>query len=195
MTKIVTQPTSTAEWQALVKDGQNSLTLNLHEELESYLVFLLMRFTTEPELAASVMANEWLLSQKLNKTARQNQMRDVGDKCLLFSGFFPGRAERKQVKISYFVDLGQTAYLALSDSDQLELAKLFGRLCENFITLVEVLHAIRDIAQNDSNHLSPMQAMELWADTSSQYAFNKLTQDFSQQAVPLAIDEDTSSVN
>ncbi len=38
---LLLQPTTTAQWQSLVKDAESSSNLRLNNELESYLVFLL----------------------------------------------------------------------------------------------------------------------------------------------------------
>ena len=44
MTRLILEPTSVAQWQALVREAQSECNCNLDETLESYLVFLLMRF-------------------------------------------------------------------------------------------------------------------------------------------------------
>src|SRR5437899_10481277 len=113
MSRLIIQPTEIAQWQELIKEAENSSQLVLNEELESYLVFLLIRFTGQPQLAKSVLALEFLENSRCLGQKQQEELRNVGDKCLLISGLFPGRAQRRRVKISYFVQLGQNAYVAL----------------------------------------------------------------------------------
>ena len=115
MSELVIHTSATAEWLSLVNEAESAAALHLDEEMQSYLVFLLMRFTESPELAASVLAMEYLQSMRSQGRVGQDQLRNVGDKCLLYSGLFPERAERRRVKISYFVDLGRSAYQQLSD--------------------------------------------------------------------------------
>jgi len=174
MSSIVLQPTITAQWQALIKEAESLSHLALPEDLESYLVFLLMRFTEKPELARSVLGMEYL--RAFEGMAGQGQgvrLQNVGDKCLLLAGLFPERAERKRVRISYFVELGQGAYASVADLSQTELAKLYHALCQGFVGLMDVLHAARELA---GRPLTPLQATELWNDVKSPHALLVLQQ-------------------
>lgn len=170
---LIIEPTVTAQWQGLVKEAENSSNLVLNEELESYLVFLLVRFTGQPQLAKSVLALEFLENSQAIGCKQQNELRDVGDKCLLIAGLFPGRAIRRRVKISYFVHLGQNAYVALSLHSSNRLADLYKSLSEGFVSLMDVLHVVREIA-SETGRLSPLQAQELWQDTASPHALSLL---------------------
>lgn len=171
---MVLHPTPTAQWQALVSEASSALGKPaLPEELESYLVFLLMRFTGDTGLSSSVMALEFLRSIELFKTARESSLRDVGDKCLLFAGFFPEMARRRRVRMSYYVDLGRSAYASLSSVHHQALSDLFARLSHDFVLLVDVLHSMRTL-DGQKEGLDLIAAEELWRDTSSQYAWNVL---------------------
>lgn len=165
MEKLVINPTSTAQWHALVNDASFKCNTQLTEEIESYVVFLLMRFQGESKIGGSIIALELL--EGLNLQA-------VGDKCLLFSGLFPGQAQKRRVRISYYVKAGQTAYSQLSNTSHTEgLQSLFGNLCEQFVSIMDVMHSMRELAP-DTRALDLMQAEELWQDTKSQSAFNTL---------------------
>ena len=63
MKKLLLKQTTTETWQALVQESAVKASITLSEELESYLVFLLMRFSKEPTLAMSVLATEYLNAQ------------------------------------------------------------------------------------------------------------------------------------
>ncbi len=172
MSKIVLNPTSTAQWHALVGEAQQAASCHLDEQMESYLVFLLMRFADQPRLFSSVIALDFLDSQQHTGQGRRMRLRDVGDHCLLFSGLFPKIAERRLVRLSYFIDVGRSAYLQISDM-QTDVAEdhqhLFTRLACEFIQLMEVLQSMRPA--NDADHpLSPLQAFDLWSDTGSRLA-------------------------
>ena len=56
MSRLILEPTSQAQWQTLVHEAQTACDRNLDETLESYLVFLLMRFADKPECTARIMA-------------------------------------------------------------------------------------------------------------------------------------------
>jgi len=96
----------------------------------------------------------------------------VGDQCLLFSGLFPRRAERRRVRVSYYVKLGRSAYQNLADSLS-KTADLFTLLAEEFIAAMDTLQAIRVLGQQTTG-LLPVQAYELWQDTASRQAYAEL---------------------
>jgi hypothetical protein len=142
MKNIIINPTTTAQWQVLVHEAESACALQLNEDLESYLVFLLMRFTQRPEIAKSVLALEFLQSLHRFGQIRSDMLREVGDKCLIFSGFFPEQSKRRCLPDNYFIHLGQTAYDALSQVTAQHSAELYHLLSISFNSLRNVLHAM-----------------------------------------------------
>lgn len=171
MTTLVLQPTDTAQWHTLVAEAQQACQRTLDEPLESYLVFMLMRFTERADLVARAMALEFLDAQT-DATRQPDQLRDVGDKCLLFSGLFPQIAEKRLVRVSYFVRLGCSAYNQLANLVDRESDQLYGRLARAFVPVMDVLQAMRGLSGEPA--LGPLAAAELWADTGSRMAFRTL---------------------
>jgi len=171
MPNLVVHPTSTAQWHALVSEAQSACGCILHEELESYLVFLLMRFADKPHMLARVLALDYLNSNKAAAGhGRQQQLRDVGDHCLLFSGLFPQQAERRMVKVSYFVDLGRVAYQQIADLTASGMTALYAELAREFVSLMDILQTMREL-QGSQSGLTPINAFELWNETGSQHAY------------------------
>lgn len=183
MSYLILQTTITAQWQSLIKEAEDSSHLILGEELESYLVFLLARFTGKPEIAKSVLALDFLQSAELRGQLQQNELRDVGDKCLLIAGLFPGRAQKKRVKISYFVRIGQSAYSVLASLSKFKTAELYKTLGEHFVPLMDVLHVVRELTGPMSG-LTVIEAQELWDDTASEHALAVLRR--YTKAMPIA---------
>lgn len=173
MGMLLLQPTITAQWQSLVKDAESSSNLRLNNELESYLVFLLGYYNQRPDIANSVFAKELLTGMTEKHVRQRDCLREVGDKCLLFAGFFPGQAEKRRIKIKYFIELGQTAYIQVASLSKAGSASLFNALSYNFISLMEILHVIRGLG-DPVNELTPLQAFELWTDVKSQHALTVL---------------------
>ncbi|MBI4357395.1 MAG: hypothetical protein HY559_05920 [Gammaproteobacteria bacterium] len=169
MTHLVIQPTITAEWQTLVKEGEKACHTHLTETLQSYLVFLLIRFMKQTELATSVLALEWLATAYQPFSTQQDTLQTIGDKCLLFSGFYPKHSEQKHVKIDYFVHMGQTAYSKLSEAHARGQALLFSSLCHHFVKLMDILQAMRELSGEEI--ITPLMAMELWSKVGSEHAF------------------------
>jgi len=180
MNSLVLQPTEVAQWHALVSEAQVASQRNLEEGLESYLVFLLMRFAGRPELARKIMALEFLQAQR-EQSLKIDRLRDVGDQCLLFSGLFPQIAESRLVKVSYFVALGRSAYDQLASIVDKQSDQLYTRLAHAFVGLMDVLHAMRGLSGQPA--LDPLVAAELWAETGSQGAYHSIARDGRVQPV------------
>lgn len=172
MRELILEPTSTAQWHALVSEAEVAAERNLDETLESYLVFLLMRFVARPDLAGRVMAVEYLRGSAATGQLQVAQLRDVGDQCLLFSGLYPRHAERRRVRVSYYVDLGRGAYAMLAERLRHAGADVYEQLCEGFVALMDVLQAMRSLAGDPA--LAPLQAHELWSETGSTAAWARL---------------------
>ena len=180
MTSIVTEPTAAAQWQTLVSEAEQAAHRNLGENLESYLVFTLMRFNQQPEMVNSIMALEFL---QASQQGRPDNFRDVGDKCLLFSGLFPQTAKRRLVRISYFVNLGRSAYQHLHESLGNAASALYGQLASDFVPMMDVLLAMREL-DGATQALEPIEAFDLWQDTQSQHAKNTLHAATNQENLP-----------
>jgi hypothetical protein len=139
----------TESWYNLVHDAQDKSHQQLNEDLESYLIFLLIRFTNNTQLANSILSIEYLESQSLHGVNQQEHLRDIGDKCLLFAGFYPEQAHKKLVSLGYFVDLGRSAYDQIAKKNIINnqsykgLNKLFTELTVNFVNLLNILNQIK----------------------------------------------------
>jgi hypothetical protein len=143
MKKLILHPTDTSQWHALVNEAQVACQSQLDEELESYLVFLLMRYSQTAKLIESVVATDFLESMKFTGNRRVDALRDVGDKSLLFCGLFPGIADKRRVSIDYYMDVGQSAYLSASENVMQQWSQLFINLSEDFETLKQILTSMR----------------------------------------------------
>ena len=181
MRKILNQPGNISQWQALVAEAAALSGVKLDEELESYLVFTLMRYLRRPEMTQRILALDFLEAFQQSHPQRSEALRDVGDQCLLFSGLFPRRAERRRVRVSYYVKLGRSAYQNLADSLN-KTADLFARLAEEFIVAMDTLQAIRVLGQQTTG-LLPAQAYELWQDTASRQAYAEVLRQTGGQPV------------
>lgn len=182
MSKLLLESTAAAQWHSLVTEAERECKASLSEEVESYLVFLLMRFVNQPDLADKVMALDFLHGIQ---DENHDVLRGVGDECLLYAGLFPGRAERRRVRISYFVHLGQNAYAILANEGHRELASLFAHLRDAFVELTDVMHVMRELSDQGPS-LSPVEAQEFWMDVGSGHAFKTLQQ-YTHSQEPLAV--------
>lgn len=166
MNTLILHPTETCQWHALVNEAQASTRLVLNEDTESYLVFLLMRFTQGSKLIESIIALDFLGAMHTSTNRQVELLRDVGDKSLLFCGLFPGVAERRHVSLEYFSEMGQAAYLSAGEMQVNQLAGLYMQLSSDFVMLKQILQAMRgefwQISERDYGiisavHLGPYQ--------------------------------------
>jgi hypothetical protein len=180
MQQLILEPTSQAQWLALVHEAQARCDHHLDETLESYLVFLLMRFSDKPLCTTRIIAEDYLNCLACTGELRIDRLRDVGDHCLLFSGMFPQLAERRLVRISYFVNLGRSSYRQLSGLLDRSWSVVYENLSLAFVILMDVLHAMRELGGDSV--LTPFQALDLWQDTGSRRCYRQVT---ASGAVPL----------
>lgn len=130
-------------WRDLVQEAEGRAGRTLDEWREGYLVFMLLRHQQDAYLLARIQALEWLNAQEEVGTARADALRDVGDRCLLIAGLFPGVAERRHVSVDYFIDLGRNAYGEVAHCSRAGYAELFERLARSYHDLVQVMRALR----------------------------------------------------
>lgn len=143
---IRTDDSQTALWQALVRDAESRASRTLGDDLESYLVFTLMRHQRDAGLGGRTIAIEWLETLLANGRRREAGLRDVGDGCLLIAGLYPQQAQRRRVSLSYFQDIGSDAYRHLGERASGGLESLFRQLASAFAELVRVLFEVRRLA-------------------------------------------------
>ncbi len=176
--KLILASSEMAQWHELVCEAEADYGCHLNETMQSYLVFTLMRFMKKQDLVSHVLALKYLHTHNLPDKIKLEQLRDVGDQCLLVSGLYPKRALKRNVRVSYYVDLGRSPYHNLSTCAQQGIGELYHQLADTFIVLMDLLQTIR---QYNTPALQPLAAIELWSDTGSKVAFDQL----SDTALPL----------
>lgn len=160
MKQLILHPTDTSQWHALVNEAQASTRLVLNENTESYLVFLLMRFSHTTQLIESVVAIDFLDSMNTTGKRQIDRLREVGDKSLLLCGLFPGMANKRHVGLDYYSGMGQAAYLTVGELQERAMADLYFQLSNQFTTMQQILQAMRgdyiQITQKDDGIISPV---------------------------------------
>lgn len=150
MTAILTDTPQLALWTDLVREAENAIGTRLDEELESYLVFLLIAHTRDVHLHHNAVALDYLLARAESGARHRQELRQIGDRCLLLAGLYPEQAERRMVSVGYFLTLGSRAYDELSSALRAGMAELYERLARAFARLarvtLEVRRQMREIA-------------------------------------------------
>ena len=157
MTQMIIHNTPLAQWHALVNEAQLKSCIALSEDLESYLVFLLMRFMRNVGLDDHKIAIDFLTNVSLSEAQSCDDLQHVGDKCLLFSGLFSDRSTSEHGRARYLIDIGQSAYDTLSNHYSAQNRDLFSQLACEFTSLCHVLTRLGD----NENPLSVSDAQSL----------------------------------
>lgn len=147
MTRILTDAAPTALWHELIREAERNGSAPLDSDSESYLVFLLMRHLRDQGLADHVFALDYFEALHQTRTPRQQQLRDLGDRCLLIAGLYPQQAQRRLVGLDYFLNLGSQAYTELSGATANALAGLYRQLATGYGRLVRVLVEVRRLGE------------------------------------------------
>ncbi|MDX9739816.1 MAG: hypothetical protein RBT81_01370 [Gammaproteobacteria bacterium] len=168
--QLTSDPASESQWRLLLGEAEALTGYVLDRETGDYLIQLLIRTATQPRLLAGLMTLD-RLTEQAEGSSRLAHLRDIGDQCLLFAGLFPQQAAERNVRVSHFISLGRTAYGQADDL--LDTSSVFGRMCDGFVALLELLHAMRELGVGGVD-LSPLHAFELWDDTGSDRALRHI---------------------
>ncbi len=182
MSKVVISGSQAADWQKLVSEAEAELGVSLDEDTESYLVFTLMHYSRRPDMASRVMALDYLQAMHNSGSVAEQQMREVADQCLLLTGLFPARARRRRVSLTYYVDLGRSAYQQLAEN-LASMTEFYSRMAQQFIQAMDTLHTIRRMSEGQLQ-LDPLEAFNLWQQTGSRAA--RVQMAVMTQAIPVA---------
>jgi hypothetical protein len=162
---LLTSQTPIALWHNVIKEAEEQCDIILNEELEAYLISLLMRYIDKPEVAQQIFATAFLEGLQKPQQQRHLSLQNVGDQCLLYAGLFPRHAAKHHVKLTYFVDLGRAAYANISNVTN----DLYSALAFQFVVLTDILQSIRQPPD-----LLPLEAYEQWSELGSQRALTIL---------------------
>ncbi len=175
--KLIVHPTAISQWQSTVTEACSARSITISQDIESYLVHLLEKNTSCPDLLSKIIGYDLLESIGLVNSSSSNKLKEVADNCLLISGLFPGAALRRRLDTSYYIQIGKLAYHNIANYRETAAdTNIFLQLKENFNTLVDLLLAIRSLDQPSNNLLTLIAAHELWQQQGSRYALDHIQQ-------------------
>jgi hypothetical protein len=158
----------TAHWRALVTAAEASVQSCLENELESYLVMVLLRFAAQER---AIEEHGVPVEQRSGDAAgREQRAGELGDRCLVIAGLMPDRAQELGMSMRQVVEIGRNAY---REEAQRSRNPLFRRLAEQFVVLMDVLQVMRTL-DADVLIVDLFRIYDQWRDTGSQYAFRVL---------------------
>jgi hypothetical protein len=172
---------STEYFRELVESANKNQGGPVGHELESYVVILLKEYLNASNLFGDSDSEEGrsnpALFEKLasaleaeNPEHRVMKLRKMGDFALYISGFFSESLSNKIVNPSYYIQMGETAYLhAGKFSKPNHKRELFSHLSKKFIPLVNILTEVSDAAGIRASQ-SLLNLYENWLITGSENA-------------------------
>lgn len=111
-----------------------------------------------------------------SREERNRALRRVGDQSLFIAGFLAESLSTRVVDVDYYVNMGGSAYAALSSNSRrtirdLALGPVFAELAENFVDFVDV---ITDLRRRDSDEADILRLYDTWTRTGSRRAARML---------------------
>ncbi len=144
-------PASTRElFGELVSEASSELGRQPSPLASSYLVDLLdARVRAAPPVVGpdappETLAESLVEALLADGSARLARLRALGDRALFDAGFFGARLKRSTVGVSYYRDIGSSAYLRVSHGTG---SPLFHELANGFAAFVEVLAEVGERAR------------------------------------------------
>lgn len=157
MDGLIITDSNVSIWSSLVNEAAAASALTLNEEMESYLVFLLMRYSANTDFIGRPVSIDYMRGLLERHSTKFECMRDVGDRCLMYGGYFSDCAVHRMVNKSYYVDIGVSAYSAIAGQSSLETCMMYGRLSNAFVLLKNVLETVSSMnSRADSNSQVPL---------------------------------------
>jgi hypothetical protein len=168
-----------------VREALDHQKIRVPEGVEFYLVNLLKDCTKTEDLYGTPPEGfreeplAFLFSRALKADAalRIKLLRRLGDFSLYISGFFPSSLTRQLVDVSYYIQMGESAYGSLSKllNRHAAFSEIFEELARRFVAYVDVLTEVSEKStfRKDADLL---RLYELWLKTGSERAKKLLSQ-------------------
>jgi len=164
-----------------VTEARSSLSLQLEEEIEFYIVNLLCEFIDPSKILIdqdktvldqplALMLKDAMEAPSERKTGLFKRMGDVS---LYIAGYFQDYFNRKTFDIKYFIDMGRSAYANASVlmrdryGDQ-HFCKVYDVLSEKFPEMVEVVAIVSDSSANMDSNDNLLATYDRWNQTKSE---------------------------
>ena len=129
------QPYIRGSWE-IVTECESRSRVNLDEELEAYLVYMVARNFRNRDFPPDVICLEF------TKARTRDDFRQIGDSCLFVDAWDVSRAQL--VNHDYYEKLGQAAY-AYAASASRPIDELFNRIAREFSQLSRVLAGVKPL--------------------------------------------------
>ena len=154
---VVVGETDVAIFYDLVKAAKHTTKIELNEDLEAYIVFLLTEFLPKPDIVAMPLAIQLLETMQMDGSRKKlDAYKGIGDVSLIKASMFKEQMRLKGMPADYYSDIGRTAYYQMSIIKP--NVQLYFDLFDRYLDIVPILEAIRcfsltsDLYNSDTKH-------------------------------------------
>jgi hypothetical protein len=124
----------------LIKEAEQSLTINLAHNVEAYVVHLFAHFLDKPTINTEPLGIKLMACSQLPITQRKQVLKEVGDECLLINAMEWNK--RRWPSDRYYSELGQAAYVSRAYAVR-PVEDVFDDLAVEFDSATKILRKCR----------------------------------------------------
>ncbi len=167
-----------------VNEAISQRNINTYPAVNNYLAKLLEKYIVADNLfdekndgakrSQGTLAELYLKASGADGAQKIEMLKKLGETSLYISGYFGDSLQRKLVDVDYYVNMGGTAYAALSGYvTENPTSRVFKEISEKFVMFVDVLGYISGKV-NDGSNRSILRLYEKYLRTGSELARDQI---------------------
>lgn len=171
-------------FEEVVSEALDRKKIKIQPVVSNYLVDLLKRYLITENLfdsedgsgrkRRSTLAEMFLKSSHLSPAQRVETLKRLGDTSLYISGFFAPSLQRKVVDVSYYVDMGMSAYGTLAEMVREDtFAAVYSEMERKFTEFVDAFSFI-SLQTMSRQPADLMTLFSLYLETGSEWAHQEI---------------------
>ncbi len=176
----------------IVSENEKKVSLELNDYSKLYLLNTMKNLIEKNDFFYTEIIGDDSLGEAFMRAftkdllGKVKTLKAVGDLCLIYSGFFPDKLNRKLVDIDYFIKLGQISFLTLyriynTMNSVSDLKNLYFEVYKEFVKIVTVMLEIaRKFKLFNEDNL--LKIYERWQKTGISVLYNILRE---RQIIPV----------
>lgn len=167
-----------------VVEAQQRQNVKLSENVEFYIVNLLCEFVNLNDTGEDDCLALILKKALESPTGEQIMLyKRLGDTALYFSGFFQEYFNRKCFNVSYYINMGESAYSQLSHlmrrKQTTNVATMYAEMSKEFSRAVDILLDVSEHTANQDETRNTLSIYDAWLHTASE----KLEKDLRKRGI------------
>lgn len=146
MGTLVLQPTELAQWYALVAEAECVAKLELDQDIERYLVLMLIHYCTSTDIVGCRMSIDYLNALHSPRRFQLEALQRVADICLIYNGFYGEYLKKLGDNCHYYTNLGTHCYHMIFERFG---AELYEKIADHYLDACHILQSVRSISHKN----------------------------------------------